>query len=258
MNTVEFFKYQGTGNDFIMVDNRSLSFPKSQEIIERLCHRRFGVGADGLILLEDSREYNFQMVYYNSDGAQSTMCGNGGRCIVAFAHDLGLISSSCRFMAVDGLHHATIRNGSVALGMVDVSAIHPHGEEFILNTGSPHLVCPVEKVSEIEVASLGRYKRNEEPFKKEGINVNFSQDLSPGRIKIRTYERGVEDETFSCGTGATAAALVHMSTHGLCEVAVEVVGGELTIRGRQKTDGSFENIWLEGPAKNVFKGEILV
>ncbi|MBV2166711.1 MAG: diaminopimelate epimerase [Kaistella sp.] len=252
--TIEFYKYQGTGNDFVMIDNRDLEFPKEKELIERLCDRRFGIGGDGLILLEDDENSDFRMVYYNSDGNESTMCGNGGRCIVAFAHFLDIFENTATFMAVDGLHEAEIHNGIVKLKMIDVAGISKDGEDSVLNTGSPHYVKYVEDVANFKVYDEGNKIRNSATYKNEGINVNFAEAIGENEIFVRTYERGVEDETYSCGTGATAAALVYMKDRNENRVKVKVLGGNLKVYA-EKNGGSFQNVWLEGPAKQVFRGK---
>ena len=254
-NTIEFFKYQGTGNDFVMIDNRDLQFPKERELIEKLCDRRFGIGGNGLILLENDDHSDFKMVYYNSDGNESTMCGNGGRCIVAFAHFLDIFEDKTTFEAIDGVHEAEIKNGIVKLKMSDVNSIKNIDENFELNTGSPHFVQFVNDVENFEVYKNGNEIRNSATYRNEGINVNFVEEISPEEIFVRTYERGVEDETYSCGTGVTASALVFLTDKNQKEVQVKVLGGNLKVYAEQ--DGnSFKNIWLEGPAKQVFKGKI--
>ena len=254
-NSLEFFKYQGTGNDFVMIDNRDLQFPKEKEVIEKLCDRRFGIGGDGLILLENDPTEDFKMVYYNSDGNESTMCGNGGRCIVAFAHFLDVFEDKTTFEAIDGKHEAEINNGIIKLKMIDVQSINNIDADFELNTGSPHYVKFVEMLKDYKVFENGNKIRNSASYCKEGINVNFVEELAENEIFVRTYERGVEDETFSCGTGVTAAALVYLKNKNQGSVNVQVLGGNLKVYAEQ--DGEiFKNIWLEGPAKHVFKGKI--
>ena len=253
--TMEFFKYQGTGNDFVIIDNRDLQFPKEKEIIEKLCDRRFGIGGDGLILLENDSATDFKMVYYNSDGNESTMCGNGGRCLVAFAHFLDIFEDQTTFTAIDGLHEAEIRNGIIKLKMIDVDTIKNIDGNFELNTGSPHYVTYVENLKKYKVSENGNKIRNSASYCEEGINVNFVEEISQNEIFIRTYERGVEDETFSCGTGATASALVFLKDKNQTSVKVKVLGGNLKVYADQEGE-SFKNIWLEGPAKQVFKGKI--
>ena len=235
-NTTKFYKFQGTGNDFIMIDNRDLIFPKNTETIARLCDRRFGIGGDGLILLENEKGYDFKMVYYNSDGNESTMCGNGGRCLVAFAYMLDIFEEQCRFIAIDGPHDASIDNGLVQLKMIDVDVV----EDF---EGKRMTIRELLKV------------RNSEKFLKEGINVNFVEVLAENQLFVRTYERGVEDETYSCGTGVTASAISYLRNKNMNEVKVKVLGGNLKVR-LEKDGDSFKNIWLEGPAKLVFEGKV--
>lgn len=252
---MDFYKYQGTGNDFILIDNRDQSFPKEQPIIEHLCDRRFGVGGDGLILLEEDEASDFRMVYYNSDGNESTMCGNGGRCIVAFAHHLKIFDNHTTFEAIDGLHEAEIFENTVKLRMIDVPEISRDDSNFVLNTGSPHFVQYVSDLKNLDVYKDGYSIRNSETYKKEGINVNFVEKIGLSDLFVRTYERGVEDETFSCGTGVTAAALSYMTEENLNEVSIQVLGGQLKVYAEKNGTG-FHNIWLEGPADQVFKGTI--
>lgn len=256
---ITFYKYQGTGNDFIMVDNREKKFVPELSVINKLCDRRFGIGADGLILLENAKGYDFSMVYFNSDGNESTMCGNGGRCIVAFAAFLGIIKLQTKFIAIDGEHEAKIlENGIVSLKMKDVTRIEKSGNDYVLDTGSPHFVRLVDKVSEVDVFREGRKIRQSEGFLAKGINVNFIE-LNNGILKVRTYERGVENETLSCGTGVTASALVAAFTgltNGREECKVAVQGGELKVKYKKHNGNSFIDVWLEGAAEFVFKGEI--
>lgn len=254
---MEFYKYQGTGNDFVMIDNRDLSFPKEQRLIEQICNRRFGVGGDGLILLEKDENTDFKMVYYNSDGNESTMCGNGGRCIVAFAHFLNIFQQKTTFTAVDGLHEAEINQGVVKLKMIDVENINTDGDCFVLNTGSPHFVKYVERVEVYNVYQNGYDIRNSANYKKEGINVNFVEQIRDNEIFVRTYERGVEAETLSCGTGVTASAITFMKDRNISSVVVKTLGGNLKVYA-EKRESIFRNVWLEGSAKQVFKGNIKI
>lgn len=253
-----FYKYQGTGNDFVMIDDRSLSFPVETSLIERLCDRRFGIGGDGLILIQPADGYDFKMVYFNADGNEGTMCGNGGRCAVRFASDLGIIGEKTHFIAVDGPHDAIVTPETISLKMIDVTGVNQYDDHDFLNTGSPHYIAFVDKVEEVPVYSLGsaiRYGNQYGPL--GGTNVNFVEVKEPNSIKIRTYERGVEDETFSCGTGATAAAIAHYLRNGAdSSVAVEVVGGQLHISFEPKEGTEFTNIWLTGPAQKVYSGTI--
>lgn len=252
---MEFYKYQGTGNDFIIIDNRDLQFPKDKKIIEKLCNRRFGIGADGLILLENDEKYDFKMVYYNADGGESTMCGNGGRCLVAFAFFLDIFENKCTFIATDGEHEAEIHNGIVKLKMIDVEVINKDGEDSVLNTGSPHYVKYVEDIASFNVFAEGNSIRNSDNYREKGINVNFIENISDDEIFVRTYERGVEDETFSCGTGVTASALTFLQKSNLTSIKVKTLGGDLKVYA-EKDGNSFREIWLEGPAKRVFKGKV--
>ncbi|WP_034691092.1 diaminopimelate epimerase [Kaistella palustris] len=253
--TIEFYKYQGTGNDFVLIDNRDQTFPKETELISQLCDRRFGIGGDGLILLENDENVDFKMVYYNSDGNESTMCGNGGRCIVAFAHFLDIFEDKTKFTAIDGLHEAEINNGIIKLKMIDVDVIKENEGNFELNTGSPHYVTFVEKLKDYKVFENGNKIRNSESYCQNGINVNFVEELGSDQLFVRTYERGVEDETFSCGTGVTASALVYLKDRDSQSVEVRVLGGDLKVYAERNGEG-FRNIWLEGPAKQVFRGKI--
>lgn len=253
----KFHKYQGTGNDFVMIDNRERTFPNGNtELVAKICDRRFGVGADGLILLENDNMSDFKMVYFNSDGNESTMCGNGGRCLVAFARALGVISNKTTFNAIDGMHHAKISNGIVSLSMHDVGDIVEKRNCFFLNTGSPHHVQMVEAVAKLDVKKDGA-KLRYGLYGKKGSNINFVQQTAENAFKVRTYERGVEDETLSCGTGVTAVALaMHFSKKTLAEeVIIATEGGELQV-GFNAVENGYENIELTGPAEFVYKGEI--
>jgi diaminopimelate epimerase len=254
---LSFYKYQGTGNDFIILDNRQQNVSLTNKDVKRLCNRRFGIGADGLMLLNVKDGYDFEMVYYNADGNQSSMCGNGGRCLVKFAHERGIHKSTYHFLAVDGAHEATIDdNGWVNLKMKDVSGIRKNFLDSILDTGSPHYVKPTRDVRNYDVVKAGKEIRYSDGFKKEGINVNFVEGTED-RIFVRTYERGVEDETLSCGTGVTAAALVFAHNDvGFNRVEVTTPGGNLAVEFDKTGEEEFKNIWLCGPAHFVFKGEI--
>lgn len=256
---LNFFKYQGTGNDFIMIDNRTNSIQLDTQQINFLCDRRFGIGADGLILLELEPGLDFKMVYFNSDGNQSSMCGNGGRCLVAFAKYLNVITDNARFIAIDGLHEAHINEeGRVSLKMQDVKNIEIGDDYFYLNTGSPHYVKLVKNLKEFNVVGEGKDIRYNERFKEEGTNVNFIEKIED-ELFVRTYERGVEDETFSCGTGVTAAALV-AAINGLANnknnCLINTKGGSLEVTFEKVLEQTFYNIWLKGPAELVFKGNL--
>ncbi len=252
-----FFKYHGTGNDFILFDNRDAILRLSQEQIAHLCNRHMGIGADGLMLLQNEPGYDFRMVYYNSDGNESTMCGNGGRCMVAFAKSLGLTDSMASFIAIDGPHTATLNsNGNISLQMQNVSDITIHKYHTILNTGSPHYVKFVSNVKAVDVVQEGRKIRNQPEFHPAGINVNFVQ-LNNGKLAVRTYERGVEDETLSCGTGVTAAAIAATALfEGQFETNIETPGGKLSVTFHKDTPNTAKEVVLTGPAQFVFKGEI--
>lgn len=253
-----FYKYQGTGNDFVMVDNRDNIFPKNNtKLVEQLCDRRFGIGADGLILLENDGGTDFRMVYYNSDGNESTMCGNGGRCIVAFANALGIIDNETEFIAVDGRHHATIdENGIVSLHMKDVNTVSVYENYVFMDTGSPHHVEVVEDLAKFDVKGVGANIRYSGLYGDKGSNVNFVSPAGTDKFSVRTYERGVEDETLSCGTGVTAVALAMkvLGNTDANEVRLETPGGELKVSFKQNGK-QFKEIYLTGPADFVFKGE---
>jgi diaminopimelate epimerase len=257
-----FYKYQGTGNDFILIDDREAKFPATdKQLIAQLCHRRFGIGADGLILLQSDEQSDFYMQYFNSDGSESTMCGNGGRCIAKFAHDLNIVSESLKFRAIDGFHESHINaNDLVALQMKNVVEVKEEPDAvFILNTGSPHYVKFIEKdIAQIDIVQLAREIRYSERFKKEGINVNFVQVMPDQSLAVRTYERGVEDETYSCGTGVTASAIAFASMQNRIlpnfTLRLGTPGGALRVTFEKTETGLFQDVWLEGPAKFVYQG----
>ncbi len=259
---INFYKYQGTGNDFIMIDNRNGTFQATQPQIEMLCHRRFGIGADGLILLENTPDADFKMIYYNSDGRLSSMCGNGGRCIAAFAKHLGIGKQDAilRFTAIDGLHSAqiieTINQGFV----VDLEMQPVHGIELtdeytvILNTGSPHLVRICHDVDSLNLVSEARKIRYSKRFAAQGINVNYIQKIGDV-LKVRTYERGVEDETYSCGTGVVASYLAaDVLLQGFQPREIVTQGGILQVKAEKISEENYTNVHLLGPAVMVFQG----
>ena len=254
----EFYKYHGTGNDFIIIDNRKLKVKLNTKQIAHLCNRRFGIGADGLMYLQNKKGYDFQMVYFNSDGRESSFCGNGSRCIVAFARELGIIKKSeTTFIATDGVHTAKIKGDIISMKMRDVKNIEVDENVYLLNTGSPHYVRFTEGVKTAEIISEARKIRYSDRFKAEGVNVNFAEKNGKG-IYVRTYERGVEDETLSCGTGVTASAIASAvkgvaTAKDSCKILTP--GGELLVRFHQENNNTFNDIWLEGPATFVFKGE---
>ncbi|MEY4962894.1 MAG: hypothetical protein RLZZ323_213 [Bacteroidota bacterium] len=256
---LEFYKYQGTGNDFVMIDNRSNSFPKENtQLVAYLCNRRFGIGADGLILLDSDTDVDFRMVYYNSDGNLSSMCGNGGRCLVAFAKKLNVIQSETTFIATDGLHYATVSDdGIVSLQMIDVAEINNTPEYSFLNTGSPHHVQLVSDIEHYNVKENGAAIRYGDLYGQQGSNINFVKKIDDTTFSLRTYERGVEDETLACGTGATAVAIAMNATGQTNSNAINlnVEGGKLAV-SFDKEDGKYTNVFLKGPAEFVFKGTI--
>ena len=249
---IPFFKYQGAGNDFVMLDNRQGAISLSKEEVARMCHRRFGIGADGLILIEATAEADFYMRYFNADGGESSFCGNGGRCSVSFAHFLGMISDITRFEAADGLHEGFIDGEDlIRLKMCDTGLPQKTAQGYFLDTGSPHLIVFCENPDEVDVFSVGRNLRKQAG--PEGVNVNFVSVFGDN-IRIRTYERGVEDETLSCGTGVTAAVLTAQLVFNLAEkVRAETRGGTLEVRSRNTGHG-FESVFLSGPAGQVFAG----
>ncbi len=257
-SVLKFYEYQGTGNDFILVDNRRDSFPKGDiQLISNLCDRKFGIGADGLILLEHDDLSDFRMIYYNSDGNESTMCGNGGRCIVAFAKALGIIEDQTVFRAIDGEHQATIEGNQVRLKMIDVDSLKQLEKYSFLNTGSPHHVQLVANLEEMDVKQEGERIRYG-LYGKEGSNINFVSEVSDNMFQVRTYERGVEDETLSCGTGVTAVALAmhDMQLVDSQQVKIKTRGGELSVQFKPSPNGRYSDIWLIGTAQMVFKGEV--
>ena len=253
----KFYKYQGTGNDFVMIDNRNETFPVSQTYIEHLCHRRFGIGADGLILLQNDSNNDFRMVYFNADGREGSMCGNGGRCTVRFAEDLGIFKNETTFIAVDGEHTAQANAEVISLKMGEVHSLERHNEYDFMNTGSPHYVAYVTDIEAFDVFSEGKKIRYaEEWVKRGGTNINFVEMINDETIYVRTYERGVEDETYSCGTGVTAAALsANLRFNMKSPIKVITKGGNLKVSfGRRTAEDNFQNIHLIGPAVKVFEG----
>lgn len=259
---IHFYKYQGAGNDFILIDNRNNNINHhNPALVASLCNRRFGIGGDGAMFLQNKDGYDFEMVYYNADGQPSSMCGNGGRCIVAFAKFLGVIDTETTFLAVDGPHYAKISASGdwVSLQMIDVDQVSEDGDAYVLNTGSPHYVTQANDLKDKDVYHEGYAIRNNNTYKAEGINVNFVEPMDKGYF-VRTFERGVEDETWACGTGVTAVALAmagHHNQTGHINTPIKVLGGDLNIRFDH--DGKkFSNIFLEGPAVKVFDGDVEV
>ena len=252
---LEFYKYQGTGNDFILIDDRKKIFDINDEnLISALCERKMGIGADGLILLRDHNEFDFEMIYFNSDGMQSSMCGNGGRCIVDFARLLEIITNETTFLAIDGIHKARIDNEEIFLQMRDVNSIEGIDDGIFLDTGSPHFVKMVDNFDSLNVTNEGKKIRNSSSFKTKGVNVNFVLDSND--IQVRTYERGVEAETLSCGTGvvATALALHHANCIDESIVHINTKGGELSV-SFEVFNETYRNIWLSGAVSLVYIGD---
>ncbi len=261
MSLLKFHKIQGAGNDFILIDDRDEHFDvHNNALVKFLCDRRFGIGADGLMLLRKREGYDFQMIYYNSDGNESSMCGNGGRCIAAFADMIGLKRDKYLFLAIDGDHDAELSFSAdeywVKLGMIDVAEIEVGSDYLYLNTGSPHYVKFVSDLKNYPVVQEAQKIRYSDRFKAKGTNVNFVEIID-GVLHIRTYERGVEGETLACGTGVTAAVIAahHSGKIAQTSFPVQAMGGNLKVRFT-KEGSVYTNVCLEGPAKFVFKGEI--
>ena len=256
MNLI-FYKYQGTGNDFVMVDNRTKTFPKENtNIISQICDRHFGIGADGIILIENDTETDFRMIYFNADGSE-TMCGNGGRCAVAFAEKLELINTKTTFIAFDGLHHAEIANDIVSLKMIDVEEVIVSEKSIFANTGTQHHIEMVDCLDNFPVVERGKKIRHSYP--EPGSNVNFVEQINTNTFRVRTYEKGVENETLACGTGVTAVAIamhkINKTTSNFLNLPVE--GGVLEVRFRED-NGIYKDVWLKGPAKYVYEGSFEV
>ena len=254
---ISFTKYQGTGNDFVIIDNRDGSVALSNQQIAFLCDRRFGVGADGLIVLGIAAGYDFSMAYYNADGTEGTMCGNGGRCLVQYAHDHGIVKENYLFIAIDGPHEASIEsNGWIHLKMSDVNAVETGENFFVTNTGSPHYVQLVKDIKHFDVFAKGKAIRYNERFKTEGVNINFIE-FHDDHLFVRTYERGVENETYSCGTGVTASAITtHLNKLGEHSVSIKTIGGDLAVSFNNQGGGHFNDIWLQGPGTFVYSASI--
>ena len=255
---IRFYKYQGTGNDFIMInglENSSILDHLEADSISALCDRHFGIGADGLIVLSPSFNHDFKMIYFNSDGNESTMCGNGGRCICRFASNLNLVEGACSFEAIDGVHSAIISE-EIALRMIDVSGISYDDKGIIINTGSPHYVQFVDSLEIPDFVNRASAIRYSNTFAEEGINVNFV-NIENKIVSMRTYERGVEDETLSCGTGVVAAAIsAYLKDPGLGNtINLHTPGGKLKVSFVESA-GIFSKIDLIGPAEMVFTGTI--
>ena len=261
MTDIKFSKWQGTGNDFIILDNRDNQYDTlPAETIKYLCHRNFGIGADGLIKLEIHPQYDFSMKYYNADGNEAEMCGNGARCIIGFAYELGIIENETQFMASDGIHEGeVVDNNLYQVKMIDVEDFRKSDDYYFLNTGVPHAVIFTDDIIKAKIVETGRKIRNSSEFAPEGTNVNFVQ-IDNNNIKLRTYERGVENETLSCGTGAVASAIAASLENGQkqTDFNCQVLGGILNVSFEFKGSGAFKNIFLQGPAYQVFEGTLRV
>src|ERR1043165_1568924 len=257
---IHFHKYHGTGNDFIIIDDRAKKYDFiSNEQIRRLCDRRFGIGADGLMILKEAKGYDFAMKYFNADGNESSMCGNGSRCMIKFVYNTGIHREKYKFLASDGPHDGEIDpDGIISVKMKDVQYVKKIHGDFILDTGSPHYVKMVKDVMSADVFKKGYEIRHSKEYEEEGINVDFVEQMDkPDKIMVRTYERGVENETYSCGTGVTAAALVcYHNDNGFNEVEVKTLGGTLSVEYERVNKDQFVNIWLSGPAEKVFEGSV--
>ncbi|WP_439488599.1 diaminopimelate epimerase [Algoriphagus sp.] len=253
-----FYKYQGTGNDFVMIDDRAEKFDETDlKLVSKLCDRKFGIGADGLILIRNHKPYDFEMIYFNADGSQS-MCGNGARCAVAFSAFLGILDERTKFLAIDGEHEAVLKDGLVHLLMGDVAGIEEKNGDSFVNTGSPHHIRFVNDVAGYSVFEEGKKVRYDQMYAPAGTNVNFVEKVSEDKIFVRTYERGVEDETLSCGTGVTAAAITFGNDRPAALIKIKTLGGDLAVEFKAEPDGTYKDIWLIGPAEQVYRGKISV
>ena len=254
--SLSFYKYQGTSNDFIMIDDRQNKFDlNNHELVRSLCNRKFGIGADGLILVREHPSLDFEMIYFNSDASRS-LCGNGSRCVVDFARYLDIVDEKCHFQAYDGEHFAFIEDGVVHLKMNDVSELKPIGDDLFINTGSPHYIKFVDELETLDVVTEARKIRYNPTFKDQGVNVNFVQIKDEHQVLVRTYERGVENETLSCGTGVTAVSLALSFKNQQSPLKISTPGGQLTVTFNKNPDHTFSDIFLIGPVEMVFKGSI--
>jgi len=259
MIAIPFNKYQGAGNDFVIIDNRNAVInPDDHSLISRMCDRRFGIGADGLILVNKYEGLDFEMVYFNSDGYVGSMCGNGGRCTANFAVRHGIAGKHMRFMAFDGIHEAFSENGTIRLQMSNISGFTIVNGSYFINTGSPHYVLFRKDIASLDVFSEGKRIRQSDDFKPGGTNVNFVEVENDG-IYVRTFERGVEDETLSCGTGVTASAIASVLSGQFVSspVNVRTRGGNLKVEFEVKGN-QITNVWLSGPATFVFDGTYII
>ena len=257
---IDFYKYEGTGNDFVIIDNRDLTFQKNDKtLIQSICDRKKGVGADGLILLENHDELDFSMIYFNADGSELGFCGNGSRCITHLANNLNIINDNAKFNAIDGIHESKITNGRISVKMNDVlkSEIYKYNDKYsttFVDTGSPHLIRIYENIDSIDIVKEARELKLIYSEYTNGLNINFCQ-ISDSKIKLRTYERGVEDETLSCGTGAVASAVFLKDSDLVSNDKIEILmkGGLLCVE-LNKEKKLFSDIWLSGEVNMVFKG----
>lgn len=253
---INFYKYQGTGNDFVMIDNRKGLFPDENKYVQQLCDRRFGIGADGLILIQNHPALDFEMVYFNADGSKS-LCGNGSRCAVNFARQLNIIDNHTNFLTIDGEYHATIDGDNIVhLNMRDIEGLTTKSDAFFLDNGSPHHIIFTTNNTETNVYNEGKTIRESDEYKPDGTNVNFVEIVDENSIDVRTFERGVEDETLSCGTGVTAASLAAAEKGVKSPIQIKTKGGNLSVKFEKESDGRFTNIWLSGPAEFVFEGDV--
>jgi diaminopimelate epimerase len=257
--TLRFSKYHGTGNDFIIIDNRDGKFIPNTELIHFLCHRQSGIGADGLMTISSHNSLDFSMKYYNADGKEGSMCGNGGRCISAYHYKILPAKKNLHFLAIDGEHFSEILNTDknetiVSLQLNNVEKVKRIGQDFLLDTGSPHYVRFVYHVASIDVKVSGRNIRYNKKIALDGVNVNFVE-FQNDNLSVRTYERGVEDETLSCGTGVTASAIAASFIKDLSEFKISTTGGDLQVSFKKESN-TFKNIRLTGPATFVFSGQI--
>ena len=255
----EFEKYHGTGNDFILINDNSKKFPiKDSDRIRLLCDRKFGIGSDGLVIIRDHKEFDFEMLYFNADGVEGSLCGNGSRCAVAYGIDNGLLSNKVVFKAVDGIHYASAESSEMfSLSFKNLKRIDQNSKSLFLDTGSPHHVQVVTDIENIDIKEKGSFIRYGSKYKEEGVNVSFVEKIGSNLFKLRTYERGVEDETLSCGTGAVAASLAvhYLKLTDANEVSMETLGGILKVKFRLDF-GTYKDTRLIGPAKKVFSGKI--
>lgn len=258
---IDFDKYEGTGNDFIVVDGfRFKDFELNDSLINRLCNRKFGIGADGIIIIKKHDDFDFYLDYYNADGSQS-FCGNGSRCGAQFAYHQGIISKKhTKFNAIDGIHEAYIEEDSVKLKMVDVSRFSLEKNQFIIDTGSPHILIESNDLSTENTLRIGKEMRYSERFKKDGINVNLFERKKPNQALISTYERGVENETLSCGTGATACAIaLNLLDPTINRAEIHSKGGVLEVSFDYDTNHNiYREVYLKGSVNLVFHGTIQI